>query len=132
MATAHKNSIKRNAILEALCATKEHPTAEMLYEKLKPAYPDLSLGTVYRNLAVFCSEGKAISVGTVEGKERFDGRTDAHPHFICKNCGRVEDVEVPLTDNAIIASFTSMADHEVEGYSLVFTGRCESCRINKI
>ena len=75
---ARKYSKKREAILEALRNTTEHPSAEMLYARLKPEFPDLSLGTVYRNLAMFIRDGDAVSVGTVAGQERYDA--DTHPH----------------------------------------------------
>ena len=72
---ARKYSKKRQAILDALRNTTEHPSAEMLYARLKPEYPDLSLGTVYRNLAMFIRDGAVISVGTVSGQERYDAIT---------------------------------------------------------
>lgn len=58
-----KNSKKRQVILEALAATTAHPTAQELYQQLKPDYPDLSLGTVYRNLSLFSKQGDVMSVG---------------------------------------------------------------------
>jgi Fur family peroxide stress response transcriptional regulator len=92
---ARKYSKKREAILEALRNTTEHPSAEMLYARLKPEFPDLSLGTVYRNLAMFIRDGDAVSVGTVAGQERYDADTHPHAHFICSECGRVLDVCCP-------------------------------------
>ena len=65
---ARKFSKKRAAILEALRATDEHPSAEMLYAGLKGRFPDLSLGTVYRNLAMFVADGDAVIVGNVAGQ----------------------------------------------------------------
>ena len=65
METIRKNSRKRQAMLEALRATKEHPTAEMLYNMLKPEYPELSLGTIYRNLSVLVQEGACGRTGTL-------------------------------------------------------------------
>ena len=72
-----KFSRKREALYNALRATTVHPTAEWLYAALRPEYPDLSLGTVYRNLKKFCAEGKARSVGVINGQEHFDGDTSA-------------------------------------------------------
>ena len=66
-------SRKRMAILEALQGTTVHPTADWVFSQLKPKYPDLSLGTVYRNLKKFCETGKAASVGVINGQEHFDG-----------------------------------------------------------
>ena len=87
METARKHSKKREAILEALRSAKDHPSAEMLYSRLKSVYPDLSLGTVYRNLAFFINDGEITSVGTVAGQERYDADTSPHAHFICRRCG---------------------------------------------
>ena len=64
-----KHSKKRDAIYECVRSTKTHPSAEWVYSRLKPEIPDLSLGTVYRNLAMFKQEGDIISVGTVGGLE---------------------------------------------------------------
>lgn len=81
-----KNSKKRQVILEALAATTAHPTAQELYQQLKPDYPDLSLGTVYRNLSLFSKQGDVMSVGVFRGQERFDARTEPHAHLHCAQC----------------------------------------------
>ena len=75
MESTRRQSKKRDAIHEILLASYDHPSVEEIYRRLKPDIPDLSLGTVYRNLALFREEGKAMSVATVAGQERFDGRT---------------------------------------------------------
>ena len=76
MSIVRKHSRKRDAILECLRCTTSHPTAEWVYTQLKPTIPDLSLATVYRNLAMFKAEGTIDSVGVYNGLERFDFRTD--------------------------------------------------------
>ena len=89
MATIRKRSRKRDAILACVRATTCHPSAEWVYQRLKPTIPDLSLGTVYRNLSMFKDEGLVISVGTVGGLERFDGNiTDYRLSFygLCPDC----------------------------------------------
>lgn len=127
MEQKRNNSIKRSAILSALQATKEHPSAEMIYESLKSEFPDLSLGTVYRNLAIFCSDGSAVTVCTVCGKERFDGRTDAHSHFICRECRRVMDIEVGDDASEAFGRISSKYGYIPESVSLVYTGVCDTC-----
>lgn len=126
-----KNFRKRNAIYDCLCHSKAHPSAETIYNQLKPEIPDLSLGTVYRNLTLFKNQGLAISVATVNGVERFDGNTAPHVHFICTGCSAVidlEDMEVPRT-------LSATAEHSCGGHvtdcQLTFTGTCRNC-INKI
>lgn len=118
-----KHSRKREAILACLQSTKSHPSADWLYMQLKPSIPDLSLGTVYRNLSEFRRSGQIISVGTVDGTERFDADTTPHAHFICEQCGAVHDVgnfEPPalVTDCG-----------EVSSYSIVYHGVCKSCTV---
>lgn len=127
MDTKRKNSIKRQAILDALHGTKEHPTAEMLYNELKPEISDLSLGTVYRNLSMFCDEGIAQALGKVNGKERFDGRTDVHSHFVCKCCGRVLDVDLPAEMDTMYTGLKTAYGYIPERYTLSFTGLCDRC-----
>jgi Fur family peroxide stress response transcriptional regulator len=87
-----KHSKKRDAVLKAIRATHSHPGAQWIYDTLKPSIPSLSLGTVYRNINVFLEEGAVVSVGTVGGEERFDGRVSPHPHLICCRCGKVADL----------------------------------------
>ena len=105
----------------AKTATTAHPTAQELYQQLKPDYPDLSLGTVYRNLSLFAEEGDAMSVGVFRGQERFDARTEPHAHLHCVQCGRVIDVPLP-------ALAQSATDAKVLGCSITFTGLCKTCQ----
>ena len=75
METATRYSPKREAILQCLRSTTCHPSAEWVYAQLKPHIPDLSLATVYRNLARFRSEGAVQVIGCVDGEDRYDGNT---------------------------------------------------------
>ena len=123
---ARKYSKKRAAILEALRSTDEHPSAEMLYTRLTSEFPDLSLGTVYRNLAMFVADGDVISVGTVAGQERYDADTAPHAHFICSHCGRVLDVSSPNLEG-IERQVERQVGGVVISSSLSFTGKCARC-----
>lgn len=85
-------SKKREAILAAIQGTSCHPSAEWIYQQLKPSHPDLSLGTVYRNLIFFQERGDIRSVGVIQGQERFDAVVTPHSHFVCEYCGAVIDL----------------------------------------
>ncbi|MDR2394710.1 MAG: transcriptional repressor [Treponema sp.] len=87
-----KHSKKREAILQIIRSTQSHPSARWVYEQLRPHIPDLSLGTVYRNINLFLEEGSVMSLGVVGGEERFDGCVTPHPHLICTSCGVVFDL----------------------------------------
>ncbi|MBQ7857468.1 MAG: transcriptional repressor, partial [Oscillospiraceae bacterium] len=93
-----KHFKKRDAILACVKGTDVHPSADWVYDRMRQEYPDISLGTVYRNLTLFKKQGMIQSLGTVGGVERFDGNTDPHVHFICTGCDSVIDLpqmEVP-------------------------------------
>lgn len=128
MDTKRKNSKKRQAIYDALAATKEHPSAEMLYETLKPDVPDLSLGTVYRNLSVFVEDGDAVSVGNVDGQARYDICTVPHPHYVCRKCGRVMDIALDTDFTALYAKVAELTGAVPEYHALTFYGLCADCK----
>lgn len=127
MSTERRNSIKRQAVLNAICSTYEHPSAERVYRQLKDEYPDLSLGTVYRNIGVLLESGSIISVGNVNGEERYDGNTQAHAHFICTKCGAVIDVPSFLSPLQGYASVETAIGGKVQSHSVIFTGVCADC-----
>ena len=130
MERATKHFRKRDAILTCLRETTEHPSAEWVYSQLKQEIPDLSLGTVYRNLSLFKEQGIITSLGTVNGVERFDANTDPHVHYICTGCGKVLDlhhIQVPEDLNQAAATDSG---GEVTGCQLTFTGVCGQCARN--
>lgn len=120
-------SKKREAILEAIRGTALHPSADWVYQKLKSAHPDLSLGTVYRNLAFFKEQGSVCCVGVVNGQERFDATTTPHTHFICDHCGAVIDLHKIPADPALDREVGEQYGFKVEHHKLVFHGVCREC-----
>ncbi len=121
-------SRKRQSILACIRETDEHPGAETVYQQMKPLYPDLSLGTVYRNLREFAIAGEICSVGTVHGKERFDGRTDPHTHAVCVRCGKIVDVDGVILPPDIGDEAARQADFCVAYAQLRLVGLCADCR----
>ena len=127
MEVSTKHFRKRDAILNYLRSTTAHPSAEMVFNHLKQEIPDLSLGTVYRNLSMFKAQGEIISVGTVGGVERFDGNVEPHVHFVCNGCDAVIDlpqIQVPEELNRQVTEATGGA---VDMCNLSFTGLCKEC-----
>ncbi|MBQ2893388.1 MAG: transcriptional repressor [Oscillospiraceae bacterium] len=122
---ATKHFRKRDAILNCLRSTDVHPSAEWIHEQLKAEHSDISLATVYRNLARFKERGDIVSLGTVNGVERFDGNTNPHVHFICTSCSGVLDlhgVAVPQELNERVSG-----TGQVNSCQLTFTGKCNQC-----
>jgi Fur family peroxide stress response transcriptional regulator len=118
-------SEKRQAILDTLHKTTEHPSAEQIYYALKFYYPKLSLGTVYRNLQRFKQEGLASSLTVVNGQERFDGNVSEHAHFICDECGYVIDLDIPLPDD--IGASVKQDGYQLTTRQLFLRGSCPRC-----
>ena len=124
-------SKKREAILTALRQTDAHPSAEWLYQTLKATHPDLSLGTVYRNLLFFQQQGTVQSVGVVNGQERFDADITPHSHFVCTCCGAVIDLKKIPMDANLNQAVQSQYGFQVERHELTFYGKCKACMQSK-
>lgn len=90
---ALKYSKQRASIKEYLLHTTAHPTADTVYLHIKEEFPNISLGTVYRNLNLLADIGEALRIPTPAGGDRFDGRCEPHYHVVCTNCGKVFDLE---------------------------------------
>ena len=124
---AAKQFRKRNAILACLQRATDHPSAEMVYEMLQKEHPDVSLATVYRNLARFKSQGLVSSVATVRGVERFDAMTHPHVHFICCSCDAVMDLPRMEIPESLTMEAEEVSGCHVQACRLTFTGLCGKC-----
>lgn len=124
MERAVRYSKKRTAVYDVLCSTNNHPTAEWIYKQVKREFPDISLGTVYRNLAMFKAEGKAVCVGVVDGQERYDADTSLHSHFVCRLCSSVLDVK----EDAVAADAAEVSGcGKMESREIIYRGVCNRC-----
>ena len=128
MNTVHKRSKKRDTILQGIRCTDCHPSAEWIFKQVKPVYPDISLGTVYRNLSLFEQNGDIIAVATVDGQKRYDATTKPHTHFICECCGSVIDIETRQSDKALYDKIDSDYGFSVNYHNLTFYGKCKNCK----
>lgn len=121
-----KYSRQRECILKNLQSRRDHPTADMVYESVQVEEPNISLGTVYRNLSFLAENGQILKISTGIGPDHFDGFTEAHNHFVCRKCGRVLDLDY-IADEKIIADASKNFNGEIKGYDLQFYGTCEDC-----
>ena len=120
MATLRRYSRQRERIYQAVHASREHPSAQMVYDLLREELPRLSLGTVYRNLHQMAQEGM---LQELEGPTaRFDACLAPHAHIRCTCCGRVMDLSA-LEEPAPVRS-AAEAGWQVERYSLMLEGIC--------
>jgi Fe2+ or Zn2+ uptake regulation protein len=129
-ANGGRMTAERRIILETLESSSGHPTADELYELIKPHHPDLNLSTVYRTLRWLEQQGLVGSHRFAEdrGQERFDPSLPTqHDHFVCTVCKRVIEFSSPLV-YAIQRQFETDFDAQVETASMVLYGLCEDCR----
>lgn len=125
-----KYSRQREAIKSYLMSARNHPTADMIYNKIREEYPNISLGTVYRNLALLVELGEVVKVPSLDGCDHFDGDISRHYHFVCTECGSIFDLETEITGaltelhQRVNSDFSGI----VEGSSVFFYGKCECCR----
>ena len=123
MATLRRYSRQRERIYQAVHASWEHPSAQMVYDLLREELPRLSLGTVYRNLHQMAQEGM---LQELEGPTaRFDACLAPHAHIRCTCCGRVMDLSA-LEEPAPVRS-AAEAGWQGERYSLMLEGICPAC-----
>ncbi|MGN0537414.1 MAG: transcriptional repressor [Acutalibacteraceae bacterium] len=122
-------SKKREAIYQTIVSTPTHPSAEWVYNQLKTEYPELSVGTVYRNISVFKDMGLVKTVGVVNGQERFDAHVAPHPHLICRACGGVTDlsINIPTMSQKLYNVLNMEYGIKVDDYALTLYGLCRNC-----
>lgn len=122
-----KHSKQRDSIMEFLATRNDHPTADTVYMNVREIFPNISLGTVYRNLTLLADIGEIARIRVGDGVDHFDADTSPHNHFICKDCGSVMDLKMESID-----SITEIAarnfDGLIEGHVTYFHGICGNCR----
>lgn len=121
-------SKKRQAIYDCLRATCSHPSADWIYQQLRPDFPDLSLATVYRNLSQLKKAGMIQSVGVVSGQERFDAVVEPHTHFVCEGCNTVLDLMQVTVPQSLISQAEIDSGCDITGTSLRLSGLCPRCQ----
>ena len=131
MEQSTKQFRKRNAILACVKCTDIHPSADWVHAQLKTEYPDISLGTVYRNLSLFKQQGLIASLGTVNGIERFDGNTNPHVHFVCTGCDAISDLPQIAVPEALNQQVMQETGGMIDTCQLTFVGICQTCKEKK-
>ena len=119
-------SKQREAMMNILRNTRSHPTAQQIYSEMRKSDPKISLGTVYRNLALLTAKGSVLRIDTNHDSVHYDAYTAPHYHFVCNDCKRVYDLEMKplMLDKRVEECF----DCTVTGHSLIFYGICGNCK----
>lgn len=127
---ALKHSRQRNMIKEFLVGREDHPTADVVYMNVRKQNPNISLGTVYRNLTLLADIGEIKRIRLGDGVDHFDADTTPHYHFICKECGNIIDLEMDNIDDILNLAGANF-DGKIEGHFTYFYGICKDCSDEK-
>lgn len=123
---------QRMAVYAVLRETRRHPNVEMIYQKLKPTYPAMSLATVYKTVDVLNKVGLIQELNVGEGGLRYDAMTKPHPHVYCEKCGKVADVEQysmdKFQDDTLLKKVHEETGYDLSSVQLYFYGKCPECR----
>ncbi len=122
-----KSTPQRTAIYQALVHSTAHPTAEDLFAQVSPAYPMLSLNTVYYTLGVLRTAGLVQEVNVGHDRARFDANLSPHHHVICQGCQTILDVMDPRL-NRLTSPSGIPKDFQITSYQVAFRGYCGTCR----
>lgn len=127
---ALNKSKQRDAIISFLLPRKDHPTADVIYNGIKEDFPNISLGTVYRNLSLLSELNIISRIDCGDESEHFDGNPLPHNHFICTDCKSVIDLEMDNIDFINTLAGKNF-DGEIKGHNIYFYGLCNKCKNKK-
>lgn len=126
----YKRSRQRERILSILQNTDTHPTASWVYDELKKEFNNLSMGTVYRNINILMDQNLVQKIEAGSSFDRFDANTDIHYHFVCRECGCIDDL--PLDKMADLNEMVHReTGYQAESHRLDFYGTCPVCSSNR-
>lgn len=118
---------QRIAIYTELISSTEHPSPEMIYQKVHRKYPTISLATVYKTLNTFLTLNLVKQVNTAQEIIRYDGNLEVHHHFICRKCHRVEDIPIAIIGPVKLPEKV-VKEYTISDAGLVLNGICSSCQ----
>ncbi len=121
-----KKSKQRDLIKSFLMERKDHPTADIIYMNVRQQNPNISLGTVYRNLTLLADIGEIQRLRLGDGVDHFDADTSPHYHFVCAACGSVIDLEMDNIDSINKIAATNF-NGKITGHVTYFYGICGNC-----
>ena len=127
----NKRYSAQKMMIEDALMRLDHPTATEIYEDIRKNYPNISLGTVYRNLGLMAESGEILRITFGDAPDRFDINTQDHFHVICRKCGRVYDAENHKLKDLLMKMDEFVEEStgvKIENRTMYFQGICSSCR----
>ena len=126
---SQRNTRQKELVLKAVQTHRDHPTADQIYLELRESSPDISRGTVYRNLKLL-KVNRIIQQVELPDRDRFDWREEPHYHLRCSNCGKLSDAAIGY-DPALDRALEEVTGYRITCHSTVFEGLCPDCLQNE-
>ena len=123
---------QKAVILSAVQGTKTHPTAEQVYEMIRTELPNISLGTVYRNLNKMAEDGAIRRISVINSPDKFDGDLTPHLHISCTECGKFCDFFEAEYNESLDRLIEAKTNFRIVKHETVFYGECPDCKTIKL
>ena len=122
-------TFQRQVIYEAIVDSREHPTPELIYERVRQRIPSISLGTVYKNVKTFLDSGVLREVTLHHGSLRLESNMTPHHHLVCSSCKAIFDIEESAVEPVQIPKTGLPAGFSVSQCRVEFVGVCRTCQM---
>lgn len=126
-ASKMKVTTQRLAVLEYLLQSKNHPTADEIYQELEHRFTNISPATIYNNLRALSDMGLVRELIYSNKSSRFDGDTSEHYHIVCEGCGEMIDFHYPVLKE-VEAAAEQLSNFKISHHRLELYGKCEECQ----
>lgn len=120
---------QRMAVLRVLFNSREHLSAEHIYERVKVDFPMTSLATIYKTVTVLKEMGEVLELGFSDDSNRYDSNPHPHPHLICTKCKKIIDVDVTVLEE-LPQEVAQKTGYQIVNYRFDFFGICLQCQEN--
>ncbi len=123
-----RGSKQRDTILRVVMDSKDHPRADWVYDQVRREIPNISMGTIYRDVRSLAKSGEIRQLDLADGTRRFDGNIDSHYHFRCERCGHIFDLDEPV-DQSISQRVAKNTGFKVYRQRMELIGLCNACQV---
>ena len=125
--TEEKLTRQRDAVLQVIRSSEDHPTANEIFQAAREHLPTISYATVYNSLRFLKEAGLVHEIKFGDGASRYDRETERHDHAICTDCGKLVDFDLPEAAELIKAA-ARKSKFRAASVQLTLRGVCPECR----
>ena len=122
-----RKTFQKALTLDAVREMQNHPTADQVYAYVAEKYPEISRATIYRNLNQLSEQREILRFKNPYGADHFDHILTPHYHFVCRDCGKIINVEIDIDREELVKMCQEKIGGKVAEHLIVFEGVCKDC-----